>query len=283
MDLREIWNAIRGVIRNSFTFNDIKEIAGASGLPIHKLSHLQQKSLPAKGASKSELLDAIDRLLDEQQDQNRIIIYFIQEMIRRHNMVEDSINCVINKFGWQIKNGNIFALDGEKLDHITTNPKTKRTVSQLIAQGENHTLEFKETLEYSVRESKQDANLNKECLKTIAAFLNANGGTLLIGVRDNGEISGIDRDLPYVQRKNEDGFQLKLRNLIKDNLTPFPLGKIDICFEKTTKATICRVNITPAPKSQVIHLGKDVYIRDGNTTRKLEGRDLTEWIQQRGK
>jgi hypothetical protein len=168
-------------------------------------------------------------------------------------------------------------------DPDSTKQKNKQTISQIITQGEGHTVEFKETLEYSVRESKQDTNLNKECLKTIAAFLNTDGGTLLIGVRDNGEITGIERDLPYVQRKNEDGFQLKLRDLIKNNFTPFPSGRVDINFEKHSNETVCKVDVEPINKNQIIHLGKDVYIRDGNMIRKLEGRDLTDWIQQRGK
>lgn len=111
MDLREIWSALRGVIRDSFTFNTIKEIAGASGLPVHKLSHLQQRSLPARSASKSELLDAIDGLLNEEQNPNRAIRFFIHEMLSRHNLIEDSINEVIHRFGWQIQNGELCSTD----------------------------------------------------------------------------------------------------------------------------------------------------------------------------
>ncbi|MHC4497627.1 MAG: hypothetical protein ACYS21_00775 [Planctomycetota bacterium] len=111
MELRAIFSAIRGVTRDSFTFNDIKEIAGASGLPVHKLSHLQQRSLPARSASKSALLDAIDGLLNEQQDPNRAIKFFIQEMLRRHDRIADRINAVVEKFGWQIQNGDICPTD----------------------------------------------------------------------------------------------------------------------------------------------------------------------------
>ncbi len=111
MDIREIWSAIRGVIRDSFTFNTIKEIAGASGLPVYKLSHLQQRSLPARSASKSELLDAIDELLNEQQDPNRAIKFFIQEMLSKHNLIEESINEVIQRFGWQIQDGELCTTD----------------------------------------------------------------------------------------------------------------------------------------------------------------------------
>src|SRR5690606_1301012 len=45
-------------------------------------------------------------------------------------------------------------------------------VLQLIAEGESHNLEFKETLEWDVRQNQHAAYLNKESLKTINAFLN---------------------------------------------------------------------------------------------------------------
>lgn len=111
MDLREIWTAIRGIIREKCTFNTIKEIAGASGLPVHRLSHLQQRSLPAKGASKSELLDTIDGLLNEQNDSNRAIKFFIQEMLNRNARIEDDINEIIQRFGWHIQNGELCSTD----------------------------------------------------------------------------------------------------------------------------------------------------------------------------
>jgi hypothetical protein len=151
---------------------------------------------------------------------------------------------------------------------------------QLIAQGESHTLEFKETLEYDVRENQQNRELNKATLKTIAAFLNAEGGTILIGVSHSGEVKGINRDLQYVRGNNCDGLEQKLRNLINDRLDPSPLGFIDIGFEELAEGTVCRVNVRPA--NTTIHLDNEVYIRDGNVTRKLEGRALTDWIQQRG-
>jgi predicted HTH transcriptional regulator len=157
----------------------------------------------------------------------------------------------------------------------------KVPVSGLIKYGEGHTLEFKETLEYDIKQNQHNKNLNKECLRTIAAFLNTDGGILLIGVKDNGKVTGIKRDLQYVQRKNLDGFELKLRNLIRDRFTPLPFNGVRIKFEKLVTETICRIVVNPVNRDQIIHLDKEVYIRDGNTTRKLVGRDLTDWIQQR--
>lgn len=71
-------------------------------------------------------------------------------------------------------------------------------ISELIKRGEGHTLEFKETLEYDIEQNRHESSLNKECLKTIAAFLNTDGGTLLIGVKDSGEIGGIEREMEEV-------------------------------------------------------------------------------------
>ena len=112
-------------------------------------------------------------------------------------------------------------------------------ILQLIGQGENHTLEFKETLEYDIRQNQQNRGLAKCSLKTIAAFLNTDAGTLLIGVSDAGEVKGIARDLQFVRGKNSDGFEQKLRSLINDRFDPSPLGNVQITFEELQEGTVC--------------------------------------------
>lgn len=177
-----------------------------------------------------------------------------------------------------------YAAHLERCRRILENPPSywrSNPILQLIAEGESHTLEFKETLEYDVRENRQNRELNKATLKTIAAFLNAEGGTILIGVSDSGEVKGINRDLQYVRANSRDGFEQKLRSLINDRFDPSPLGFIDIGFAELIEGTVCRVNVRPA--NTIIHLDNEVYIRDGNGTRKLEGRALTDWIQQKSR
>lgn len=154
-------------------------------------------------------------------------------------------------------------------------------ILELIAQGESHLLEFKETLEYDVRQNQRVAGLAKNSLKTIAAFLNADGGTLLIGVSDSGEVKGIARDLQFARGNNTDGFEQKLRSLINDHFDPSPRGNVDITFEELQEGTVCQVKVERS--SGPVAYDNDFYIRDGNGTRKLEGRALTDWIQQRTK
>jgi hypothetical protein len=64
----------------------------------------------------------------------------------------------------------------------------------LIATGENDKLEFKATLRWNIHAERVGKEIEHETLKTIAAFLNSEGGTLLIGVSDSGEILGLDAD-----------------------------------------------------------------------------------------
>ena len=152
-------------------------------------------------------------------------------------------------------------------------------ILQLIAQGESHNLEFKETLEYDVREDRQNRELNKSVLKTVAAFLNTDGGTLLIGVSDSGEVKGIERDLQFVRNNNRDGFEQKLRSLINDHFDPSPHGNVEIAFEELQEGTVCQIKVEQ--NAEPVAYDNDFYIRDGNGTRKLEGRELADWLRRR--
>jgi hypothetical protein len=80
-------------------------------------------------------------------------------------------------------------------------------IADLIAGGETRAVEFKSTLRMNLHTGQVDDKIQVSALKTIAGFLNAKGGTLLIGVADNGEVLGLDAD----------GFQ---RRPSRDHSTP---------------------------------------------------------------
>lgn len=68
-------------------------------------------------------------------------------------------------------------------------------IPALLAGGETESVEFKETARWNVREDKKDARMEAVVAKTVAAFCNSRGGTLVIGVDDQGHPVGLDRDL----------------------------------------------------------------------------------------
>lgn len=163
-------------------------------------------------------------------------------------------------------------------DHKVLN-LAKIPISRLIEQGESHTLEFKEIPECNTQQNRKNNDVLFPPLKTIAGFLNAEGGILLIGVDNSGKIVGIEPYLNTMEQGNKDTFEQQIRNCLRDRFEPYPIGKVKVSFEKFMEGTVCRVYVQA--DKEPVNLDNEVYVRDGNTTQLLKGRRLTDWIQQR--
>ena len=87
-----------------------------------------------------------------------------------------------------------------------------------IKKGESDFLEFKSSLRWDYRQEIKNKLLEQVVAKTISAFLNSNGGILLIGVNDNGAILGLEKDYSTLSKSNPDGFVLALTTLINNSL-----------------------------------------------------------------
>ena len=148
-----------------------------------------------------------------------------------------------------------------------------KPVDELIKELESDTLEFKSTLEWSVKGNCKDEKLRLAVLKTIVAFLNSQGGTLLIGVKDDGNIFGLEQDLSLLKnKKNIDDFQLKLVRLIIENIGSYFINKyIKIRFKELEGKEICIVDVKMSLKKAFLKTDKglEFYIRVGNASQKL--------------
>lgn len=155
---------------------------------------------------------------------------------------------------------------------------TSHPIKQLIAQFENHRLDFKEF--YGIDKFGSTAgDPAKSTLKAVASFINAEGGTLLIGVDDPGNIKGIRADLEVLPEHTKDAFEQKIRNTIHARLKPDPTGLIEITFQDLPEGTVCQIDIKPS-KIPTYFDGK-LYVRDGNGAREKTLHELTMWIQER--
>lgn len=152
-------------------------------------------------------------------------------------------------------------------------------ISKLMQQSESHTLEFKEIPECNTQQNRKNNDVLFPPLKTIAGFLNAEGGILLIGVDNSGKIVGIEPYLNTMGQGNNDTFEQQIRNCLRDRFEPYPIGKVKVSFEKFMKGTVCRIDVQA--DKEPVNLDNEIYVRDGNTTQLLKGRRLTDWIQQR--
>ena len=141
-------------------------------------------------------------------------------------------------------------------------------------------MDFKQALAVDTRTGAPSNVEKSDMVKTIAALLNTEGGTILLGVSDAGEIKGIAPDVAHCTHQNTDGFELKLRQMLDAQLQPPPHSRIGVSFETFPEGTVCRVDV-PASPGITYFDNTEVYIRDGNRSSQLTGRNLVEWSATR--
>lgn len=153
------------------------------------------------------------------------------------------------------------------------------SVAELILGGETGAVEFKSTLRINLHTGQPDEKMHLSALKTIAGFLNAKGGTLLIGVADDGEVLGIKADgFP-----NEDKMGLHLVNLVKDRIGEVFLPYVHLNFEDQGDGRVLVVRCEPGPKAAFLKDGKEMrfFVRGGNATAELSGGSVVDYVKER--
>ncbi len=156
-------------------------------------------------------------------------------------------------------------------------------VAALLAAGESARVEFKSTARWDLRENKKNPVLEQVILKTVAAFLNTDGGTLLLGVADDGTALGLEPDFQTLQKKNADGYELFLTDLLLGHYGKDISPVVRITFHPLDGKQVCRVIAQPAPRPVWVKEGAEehLYIRSGNSTRRLSTREALEYCKTR--
>lgn len=181
-----------------------------------------------------------------------------------------------------VLNADEYAHIIKQIAHSSSGKMPIQDASYLIKEGEGLTLEFKETLRWDTRKGAVNKEMEKVILKTIVAFLNTDGGTLLIGVSDNAEIVGLENDYKTLPKKNKDGFENHLSQLVK-TMIGLPFTKyISIQFEKINGKEVCLVSVGESHKPAYLKNGdgkEDFFVRVGNSTQPFSMSETEEYIK----
>lgn len=158
-----------------------------------------------------------------------------------------------------------------------------KDVKILISQGESSILEFKSSFRWDIKQSQVNRALQIVVLKTIAGFMNSNGGTLLVGVADNGQIFGLEKDYQSLKKSNRDGFEQAIITAVSTNLGTDLIQFVQIVFHSIDGNDICRVIIMQASRPVFFKHGGDTkfYTRTGGSTRELNIEEATKFIANR--
>jgi len=159
-----------------------------------------------------------------------------------------------------------------------------RAIEELIENDEDFAVEFKSTARWDLKESKQNKAIEDAVVKTVAGFLNADGGTLLIGVGPDRVTVGLDHDYDRVKPKNGDGFVTWLTTHLINAFGPVPVTRTRARIVTRDGKEICRVDVAPSPQPVLARMsqhGESFYVRINNSTRRLEPGDADAYIASR--
>jgi len=167
----------------------------------------------------------------------------------------------------------------DRIDLKHRKDKKENEIREMISSGENEKLEIKSTLRFDLREGIVNKKLEYVVAKTISAFLNSEGGTLVIGVDDDGNILGLGKDIQTLSKQNSDGFELHLRQIIKKYLGKNFEKYLKMTFPEIEGKKICVTKISKSGKPVFINFegNERFFVRNGNATIPKSRQEQSEY------
>ena len=163
-------------------------------------------------------------------------------------------------------------------------PEGDPELVELVQGGESDRLEFKSSMRVPVDGSPPSkeltAILEGVIIKEIAAFLNAQGGTLLIGVDDAGRGLGLAPDYASSPKiADRDGFERYLRGLVDNALGETVATSLKVTFAGLDGKEVCRVDVPAGDQEAFVQVvdkrsGQKrhaFYVRSGNKAQAIPG------------
>lgn len=157
------------------------------------------------------------------------------------------------------------------------------SIPDLITGGEGERVEFKTTVRWDVNKGNVNKALEAVIAKTVAGFLNARGGNLLIGVSDDGAIQGLERDYATLRHKNRDGFERMLLDIVEHYLGGEFCPYVHALFTEFDGKDVCLLIVELSPRPVYLKRGgkSEFYLRSGNSTRALDVRESMGYAEHR--
>jgi ATP-dependent Lon protease len=157
------------------------------------------------------------------------------------------------------------------------------SVEELMAGGESQWVEFKSTARWHLYKGDKDPAIEREIVKAVAGFMNARGGTLLIGVNDDHEPVGLENDYKVTRKGNRDprdSFENWLTDLFDKAIGKPAMANLSVTFEAVNGHDICRIDVDPSrtPVYATFKQAKDFYVRSNNSTRSFDIEEAMNYI-----
>lgn len=156
----------------------------------------------------------------------------------------------------------------------------ENSIGEMLKSGEHDKLEFKTSLRWDSKRNQVNKELERTIMKTVTAFLNSDGGYLLIGVDDKGQPIGLETDFASLPKPDADGFENHFNNLFNNMIGPEFRRLVRIKFDNIGGKTVCLVDIESGRKPAYLKTGdsEGFYIRTGNVTTPLKMSEVAIYV-----
>jgi len=154
------------------------------------------------------------------------------------------------------------------------------SVSDLIKKGETASIEFKSSLIWDYKKNQPSKLMGIIVARTISSFMNSDGGIILIGVDNDKNILGLDKDLSQLDGSS-DNFELHLTNVVNNNLGKINRPLISLRFGEIGGKKIAVIVAKKSPRPVYLkYEGKtEFFIRSGNSCQPLDVSEATDYIK----
>lgn len=165
------------------------------------------------------------------------------------------------------------------LDRMKPASMSDQDILDIIAGGESDNLEFKSTLRWNLKSGKPGKEIELASLKTVCAFMNTDGGTLLVGVDDEGEILGIEAD----NFPNDDKYLRHFSSIFNQHIGLEFSEFVDFSLKSVKNGQVLVVHCRPSPNPVFLRNNKDesFYIRSGPSSRQLTTSQVLDYLKER--
>lgn len=171
------------------------------------------------------------------------------------------------------------------MDSLLSNATKKGwTINDFIARGEGPDLEFKSSIRWDYKTESVNPALEKVIAKTLAGFMNHTGGTLVVGVTDEGSIVGLEPDIASLTKKpNQDGLALHITEILRKYSGAATAAMVDMSFASIDDKSLIVLSVEPAQHPVFVEDqgSPEFYVRSGPSTRQLNVKEATDYIGTR--
>ena len=243
------------------------------------------------------------KISDKRKDNNDKVYYVLEDDFsyqRWYSKEEFEIGDDIILLAKSIANSGYIFYEQHKTQSEPPKKKKKPTTDSKTtpANGpifdgtdEGQNVEYKTSIVFT---PKHEANIDVQMfniVRELAAFMNADGGTLYIGIHDKTrQVIGIDNDLPHLcegesayassYTADYDHYQLKIRDTVVSLCSTIAGSLINISFPQQESVTYCKIDVTAA-KRPIWTKGNMLFQRQGNQAQMLRGESITQFVGER--